>query len=198
MPNAVSSAWDSTISTATYCIGPGAHPLEETMRAFAHLVDAGKDALRRRQQFRRPTKCCEAQRYARSTYRSRAIKCSTTCSERGVEHRADSGRAGAGIAIVGYTPFGRGRFPAQRRRGRRPRRRGRQTWRDVATGDSCVPHACERTSSRFRRPRSVGARRGKRRRRRPARSTTRTLRRSMRLSSAVNPRRTRCDERICR
>ena len=89
---------------------PGEHPLEETMRALETLVDAREDALRRRQQLRCRRDARSAS-YLAPRSAKRAIKCSTICTERGVEHALIPEARERGIAVVAYTPFGRGRFP---------------------------------------------------------------------------------------
>lgn len=88
---------------------PSSHPLEETMRALETLAEQGKarfigvsnfdlDLLREAQSYLRrvPLACDQVLYHVR---------------ERGAEAYLLPYCAGEQIAIVGYTPFGRGRFP---------------------------------------------------------------------------------------
>ena len=86
---------------------PGEHPLEETMRALETLATQGKtrfigvsnfdlDDLR------------EAQSYLRE-HRIASDQVLYNLTERGIEHRLLPYCAEQGIAVVGYTPFARGK-----------------------------------------------------------------------------------------
>ena len=86
---------------------PGDHPLEETMRALETLATQGKtrfigvsnfdlDDLR------------EAQSYLRE-HRIASDQVLYNLTERGIEHRLLPYCAEQGIAVVGYTPFARGK-----------------------------------------------------------------------------------------
>lgn len=88
---------------------PGEHPLEETMHALERLVDDGKTRLVGVSNFD-VDDMLEAASYLRAT----PLACNQVLyhlAERGVENRLIPAAAERGIAIVGYTPFGRGRFP---------------------------------------------------------------------------------------
>ncbi len=95
---------------------PGSHPLEETMRALRALVEQGKTRFVGVSNF-------EAGRDARSgrriwaTFRWLATRCSIISTNAASNTRSFPRRARAGIAVVAYTPFGRGSF--LRGRGRR-------------------------------------------------------------------------------
>ncbi len=86
---------------------PGPHALAETMRAFDDLVTAGKarfvgvsnletDAMLEAASYLRAPLACNQVLYH--------------LCERGIEHELLPAAAERGIAIVAYTPFGRGRF----------------------------------------------------------------------------------------
>jgi diketogulonate reductase-like aldo/keto reductase len=88
---------------------PGSHPLADTTRALETLVEQGKtryvgvsnfdlDELREAQSYlrRAPLACNQVLYHLR---------------ERGIEHRILPYCKSENIAMVGYTPFGRGRFP---------------------------------------------------------------------------------------
>jgi len=94
---------------------PGAHPLEETMRALDELVAQGKARYVGVSNF-------EAREMleARSYLRTAQLACNQVLyhlCERGIEHELLPAARRHGIAIVAYTPFGRGSFlrPARRR-----------------------------------------------------------------------------------
>jgi len=88
---------------------PSSHPLEETMRALETLVEQGK------------TRCIgvsnfdvDEVREAQSCLRAVPLACDQVLyhlKERGVEARLLPYCTQEEIALVGYTPFGRGRFP---------------------------------------------------------------------------------------
>jgi diketogulonate reductase-like aldo/keto reductase len=87
---------------------PGPHPLEETMRALERLVEAGKT------RFVGVSNFDTAQMLrARSYLRGVPLACNQILyhlDERGAEHELIARAREHGIAIVAYTPFGRGRF----------------------------------------------------------------------------------------
>lgn len=86
---------------------PGAHPLEETMRAFDDLVTQGKVRFVGVSNFE-PEEMLEAAALLRAP-----LACNQVLyhlGERGVEHRLAPTARDRGIAIVAYTPFGRGKF----------------------------------------------------------------------------------------
>lgn len=87
---------------------PSTHPLAETMRAFDDLVTQGKTRFVGVSNFEADD-MLEAQSYLRST----RLACNQVLyhlCERGVEHELIPAAREHGIAIVAYTPFGRGRF----------------------------------------------------------------------------------------
>lgn len=88
---------------------PSEVPLEETMRAFSALVQAGKTRYVGVSNFD-VDEMFEAQQLLGST----PLVCNQVLyhlHERGIERRLLPRAREAGIAIVAYTPFGRGRFP---------------------------------------------------------------------------------------
>jgi diketogulonate reductase-like aldo/keto reductase len=87
---------------------PGAHPLEETMRAFEALVEQGKTRFVGVSNFE-----ADAMLEAASYLRKIPLVCNQVLyhlDERGVEHDLIPTAQKHGIAIVAYTPFGRGSF----------------------------------------------------------------------------------------
>ncbi|HEY8312756.1 MAG TPA: aldo/keto reductase [Candidatus Baltobacteraceae bacterium] len=88
---------------------PGNEPLEETMRALETLVEQGKTRFIGVSNFD-VDDLIEAQTYLR-TQRLACDQVLYHLQERGVEHRLIPYCAQHGIAVVAYTPFGRGRFP---------------------------------------------------------------------------------------
>lgn len=87
---------------------PGSHPLEATMRAFEQLVDDGKTRFVGVSNFE-ASEMAEAASYLRGT----RLACNQVLyhlCERGVEHEVLPQARRHGIAIVGYTPFGRGAY----------------------------------------------------------------------------------------
>ena len=87
---------------------PGSHPLEETMRAFDALRRARQDSFRRREQLR-------GRRDDRggivSAQGAAGLQSGPLSPLRArYRARADPGGRARGIAIVAYTPFGRGAF----------------------------------------------------------------------------------------
>ncbi len=88
---------------------PSEHPLEETMRALEALVGAGKARLVGVSNFD-ADEMLEAASYLRTV----PLSCNQVLyhlRERGPEHRLVPLARERGIAIVAYTPFGRGRSP---------------------------------------------------------------------------------------
>lgn len=88
---------------------PGEYPLEETMRGLSDLVAQGKARFVGVSNFD-VDEMMEAQRLLGDI----PLSCNQVLyhlRERGVEHRLQPEAARAGIPIVAYTPFGRGRFP---------------------------------------------------------------------------------------
>jgi len=86
---------------------PGAYPLEETMRAFDDLVTQGKVRFVGVSNFE-PDEMLQAQSYLRAPLACNQVLYHLT--ERGIEHRLVTAARDSGIAIVAYTPFGRGKF----------------------------------------------------------------------------------------
>lgn len=90
---------------------PGEHPLEETMRALENLVQSGKARAIGVSNFDLP-ELLEARSYLRSV----PLSCNQVLyhlRERGIERRLLPYCERESIAITGYTPFGRGRFPRE-------------------------------------------------------------------------------------
>lgn len=88
---------------------PSEYPLEETMRGLADLVAQGKARFVGVSNFD-VDEMLEAQRLLGEI----PLSCNQVLyhlRERGIEHRLQPEAARAGIPIVAYTPFGRGRFP---------------------------------------------------------------------------------------
>ena len=89
---------------------PSEHPLQETMRALETLVEKGKTRFVGVSNFD-AGEMLEAASYLREV----PLACNQVLyhlHERGPEHELIPAAAARGIAIVGYTPFGRGRFPS--------------------------------------------------------------------------------------
>jgi diketogulonate reductase-like aldo/keto reductase len=87
---------------------PGAHPLEETMRALEELVEQGKTRYVGISNFD-VAEMTEAASYLRRV----RLTCNQVLyhlRERGVEHELIGTARDRGIAVVAYTPFGRGSF----------------------------------------------------------------------------------------
>jgi diketogulonate reductase-like aldo/keto reductase len=87
---------------------PGAHPLEETMRALEELVDQGKTRYVGVSNFD-VAGMMEAASYLRRV----PLTCNQvlySLDERGVEHELIGAARALGAAVVAYTPFGRGSF----------------------------------------------------------------------------------------
>jgi diketogulonate reductase-like aldo/keto reductase len=87
---------------------PGSHPLEATMRAFDELVEAGKARFVGVSNFE-ASELTEAASYLRGA----RLACNQVLyhlCERGVEHEVLPEARRFGMAIVGYTPFGRGAY----------------------------------------------------------------------------------------
>lgn len=87
---------------------PGSHPLEATMRAFDELVKTGKTRFVGVSNFEAP-EMLEAASYLKGA----RLACNQVLyhlCERGVEHEVLPEAHHHGIAVVGYTPFGRGAY----------------------------------------------------------------------------------------
>lgn len=94
---------------------PGDYPLEETMRALERLVTDGKARFIGVSNFDLD-EVQEAQSYLRGTQ----LACNQVLynlAERGIEFRLLPYCRENGIAVVGYTPFGRSRFPRAEAKG---------------------------------------------------------------------------------
>jgi diketogulonate reductase-like aldo/keto reductase len=87
---------------------PGAHPIAETMRALETLVRQGKTRFIGVSNFE-----IDELREAQSHLTTERLACNQVLyhlNERGVEHRLIPYCRENGIAVVAYTPFGRGRY----------------------------------------------------------------------------------------
>jgi diketogulonate reductase-like aldo/keto reductase len=93
---------------------PGTHPLAETMRAFDRLIEQGKTRFAGVSNFEAP-EMLEAVAYLRNGPPACNQVLYHLC-ERGIEHDVLPAARRAGIAVVAYTPFGRGSFFRGRRR----------------------------------------------------------------------------------
>ncbi len=86
---------------------PGSHPLGETMRAFDRLVEEGKTRFVGLSNF-------EADEMLQAaSYLQAALACNQVLyhlGERGIEHELLPVARRHGVAVVAYTPFGRGNF----------------------------------------------------------------------------------------
>ncbi|MGH7736446.1 MAG: aldo/keto reductase [Candidatus Tyrphobacter sp.] len=92
---------------------PSEYPLRETMRAFDALVESGKTRFVGVSNFEE-----DEMTEAAGLLRAR-LACNQVLyhmRERGIERRLVPAGARANVAIVGYTPFGRGRFPREESR----------------------------------------------------------------------------------
>ncbi|MDQ2872908.1 MAG: aldo/keto reductase [Candidatus Eremiobacteraeota bacterium] len=90
---------------------PSSEPLEETMRALEALVKAGKTRYVGVSNFD-----VDELAQARSYLRTEKLACNQILyhlKERSIEFRLQPYCEREGIAIVAYTPFGRGRFPRE-------------------------------------------------------------------------------------
>ncbi len=88
---------------------PGEHPIEETMRALERLVEDGKTRFVGISNFD-AAEMLEAASFLRAVQ----LACNQVLyhlRERGVEHDVIPAARERGIAVVAYTPFGRGQFP---------------------------------------------------------------------------------------
>jgi diketogulonate reductase-like aldo/keto reductase len=88
---------------------PSDEPLSETMRALEALVKAGKTRFIGVSNFD-----VEQMLEAKSYLRDAPLACNQVLyhlAERGIERRLIPAARDAGVAVVAYTPFGRGRFP---------------------------------------------------------------------------------------
>ena len=87
---------------------PGSHPLEETMRGLEDLVEQGTVRFAGVSNFD-TDEMLEAASYLRNV----PLACNQVLyhlNERGIEHRLIEAARERNIAIVAYTPFGRGAF----------------------------------------------------------------------------------------
>jgi diketogulonate reductase-like aldo/keto reductase len=87
---------------------PGEHPLEATMQALEALVEQGKSRFAGVSNFD-AVEMIEAASYLRGI----PLACNQVLyhlDERGIEHALIPAAERSGIAVVAYTPFGRGRF----------------------------------------------------------------------------------------
>ncbi|MFY9631460.1 MAG: aldo/keto reductase [Candidatus Cybelea sp.] len=87
---------------------PGSHPLEETMRGLEELVEQGTVRFAGVSNFD-TDEMLEAASYLRNV----PLACNQVLyhlNERGIEHRLIEAARERNIAIVAYTPFGRGAF----------------------------------------------------------------------------------------
>jgi len=87
---------------------PGSHPLEETMSALETLVEQGKTRFVGVSNFE-----ADAMLEAASYLRNTPLACNQVLyhlCERGIEHDLVMRAQEHGIAVVAYTPFGRGAF----------------------------------------------------------------------------------------
>lgn len=90
---------------------PSHEPLEETMRALADLVKAGKTRFVGVSNFD-----VEEMLEAKTLLGNVPLACNQVLyhlNERGIEHRLIPTCASENIALVAYTPFGRGQFPRE-------------------------------------------------------------------------------------
>jgi diketogulonate reductase-like aldo/keto reductase len=88
---------------------PSSVPLRETMRALGDLVHAGKTRFVGVSNFD-----VDEMLEARELLSEIPLACNQVLyhlRERGIKHRLIPAARAAGVAIVAYTPFGRGRFP---------------------------------------------------------------------------------------
>lgn len=88
---------------------PGSHPLDQTMRALETLVEQGKTRAIGISNFD-----VEEMNDAASYLRTVPLACNQVLyhlRERGIERRLLPEARKKNVAIVGYTPFGRGAFP---------------------------------------------------------------------------------------
>lgn len=93
---------------------PSSHPIEETMRALEQLVASGKTRFIGVSNFD-----VEELQDAQKALRREALVCNQVLyhlRERGIEKRLLPYCKSQGIAVVAYTPFGRGKFPAAQAR----------------------------------------------------------------------------------
>ena len=109
---------------------PGTHPLERTLAAFERLVRDGKIRFYGVSNF-------DAEEMARALAIAgeRGIACNQVLyhlQERSIEHAVATWCAEHEIAVVGYSPFGSGRFPG-------PRSRGGRVLAEIAAAHGATP-----------------------------------------------------------
>ena len=88
---------------------PGSYPLRETMRALERLANEGKARYIGVSNFD-----VDGVKEAQSYLQDVPLSCNQVLyhvQERGIEKRLIPYCTANGVAVVGYTPFGRGRFP---------------------------------------------------------------------------------------
>jgi diketogulonate reductase-like aldo/keto reductase len=110
---------------------PGSHPLPETLRALERLQEEGKILSWGVSNFD-----VDDLEEARAIAGADRIACNQVLyhlDERGVEHRVLPWCVRHGVTLVGYSPFGAGRFPSERTE------RGR-TLSEVARARGATPH----------------------------------------------------------
>jgi diketogulonate reductase-like aldo/keto reductase len=110
---------------------PGRHPLEDTIAAFQELHEAGKIRSFGVSNFDVP----ELEEAIRIAGEGR-IACNQVLyhlRERGIEHGVLPFCEARGIAVVGYSPFGSGRFPG-------PRSAGGRVLAELAAARGVGPH----------------------------------------------------------
>jgi diketogulonate reductase-like aldo/keto reductase len=95
---------------------PGTHPLRETMRAFERLVEQEKARCIGVSNFDTAAMIEAASYLERSRLACNQVL--YNLGERGIEHELIPAAAQCRIAVVGYTPFGRGAFLRGDARGR--------------------------------------------------------------------------------
>jgi diketogulonate reductase-like aldo/keto reductase len=109
---------------------PGSHALEETMCAFETLVEQGKTRFVGVSNFD-----AEEMIEAASLLRKVPLACNQVLyhlCERGIEHRVIPAARERAIAIVAYTPFGRGSFLRSRS--------GREVLERIGREHAATPH----------------------------------------------------------
>ncbi|MCA9727254.1 MAG: aldo/keto reductase [Candidatus Eisenbacteria bacterium] len=96
---------------------PGSHPIAETLGAFEELMAAGKIRSYGVSNFDE-----RRLREIQKTFPEARIACNQVLyhlEARAIEHRVLPEYRAAGATVVGYSPFGAGKFPGPRHQGRR-------------------------------------------------------------------------------
>jgi diketogulonate reductase-like aldo/keto reductase len=96
---------------------PGRHPLTDTIGAFERLVEQGKIRFWGVSNF--DVECLEAAAAVAGAGRIACNQVLYHLGERAIEHLVLPWCEGHDVAVVGYSPFGSGRFPAPRTAGAR-------------------------------------------------------------------------------